>query len=186
MSAGHPGDLLTGVSEPAWRAFVEHVAETLDVGPGTSVFEVGCGAGAFLLPLDDNGYRVGGIDQSPESVAEAARAMPRGLFSVSAAAALDPAEAWDVVVACGTFSTFPDLDYARGVLARMTAKATHAIAVLGLTDLDGASAGKDLAFGRAWLLREVADAGASAVQMEELTIDGRVPATPRFNLFVRL
>ena len=40
----------------------EHVAETLDIGPGTRVFEVDCGDGAFLLPLYQNGYVVGGID----------------------------------------------------------------------------------------------------------------------------
>lgn len=186
MSAGHVGTMSARVGEPAWRTFVEHVAETLDVGPGTSVFEVGCGAGALLFPLNENGYRVGGIDSSPGLVAQAVQAMPHGHFSCSDAAALDPAEPWDVVVACGAFSMFPDLDYARGVLARMAAKATHAIAVLDLPDGDRVAAGTGLAFDRAWLLRALAEVGASAVQIEDLSIDGYADAKSRFNVFGRL
>ena len=45
-----------------YLAFSEYVAETLDIGPGTRVFEVDCGDGAFLFPFYSNGYVVGGID----------------------------------------------------------------------------------------------------------------------------
>jgi hypothetical protein len=37
-------------AEAEWREFVEHVVETLDVGPGTSVWDVSR-AGAFLYPV---------------------------------------------------------------------------------------------------------------------------------------
>ena len=126
------------ITEPAWRGFVEYVAETLDVGPGTRVFQVNCGAGSFLCPLWENGYVVGGLDRSPDLIRTAAEAMPEGRFSLGEAAALDPAESWAVVVAFGAFGSFPDLDYARGVLARMAAKATHAIAILDVPDIDRA------------------------------------------------
>lgn len=186
MSAGaRAGGIPAGLSEPGWRAFVEHVAESLDVGPGTTVFEVGCGAGAFLFPFDENGYRVGGIDPSPGLIAQAAQAMPGGRFSAGDAAALDPTEPWDVVIACGAFAGFPDLDYARGVLARMAAKATHAIAVLDLSDGEGATTA-GLVLDRAWLLRALTEIGASAVQLEDLSIDGRKDTESRFNVFARL
>ena len=40
--------LHASITELAWRNFVEYVAETLDIGPGTRVFEVDCGGGSFL------------------------------------------------------------------------------------------------------------------------------------------
>lgn len=173
------------ITEPAWRSFIEHVAETMEVGPGTRVFQVNCGAGSFLCPLWENGYVVGGLDRSPDLIRIATEAMPEGRFSLGEASALDPAEPWDVVVACGTFGSFSDLDYARGVLARMAAKATHAIAVLDVPDIDrteGAPPG-GLLYDRAWMFKALAEIGASAVQIEAMKLAGR---ENRFNVFARL
>jgi len=180
--------LHASITEPAWRNFVEYVAETLDVGAGTRVFQVNCGGGSFLCPLWENGYVVGGLDRSPEQIRLAAEAMPEGRFSLGEASALDPAEPWAVVAACGTFGSFPDLDYARGVLARMAAKATHAIAVLDVPDIDrtqGAPLG-GLFYDRAWMFRMLAEIGATAVQIEEQKIEGYALAPYRFNVFARL
>ena len=194
-----------GVTEDAWRDFVERAAETLDIGPGTRVFEVGCGAGAFLYPLYENGYVVGGLDQSAALVSYAAQAMPDGRWTIGDASALDPGEPWDVVVACGMFGYFPDLDYARGVLARMAAKATHAIAILdvpdlerraempaarppspGETDDEARRAGLDhLFYGRGWMLRALAEIGMRAVRIEDQRIDGCRHAPFRINVFAR-
>jgi hypothetical protein len=180
--------LHASITEPAWRGFVEYVAETLDVGPGTGVFQVNCGGGSFLCPLWENGYVIGGLDRSPDLIRLATEAMPEGSFSLGEAAALDPAEPWAVVVACSTFGSFPDLDHARGVLARMAAKATHAIAVLDVPDLDrteGAPLG-GLFYDRAWMFRMLAEIGAIAVQIEEQKIEGYALAPHRFNVFARL
>ena len=177
MAAGGASAAAGRVSEDAWRDFVERIAETLDVGPGTSVFDVGCGAGAFLLPLDENGYLVGGIDPSPSLVEKAKAAMPSGQWKVGSAETLDPGEPWDVVVSVSRFAGFKDLDEARGVLARMTAKATHAIAVLDVADA---------AIDRAWILHTLAEIGASAVQIEDQRLEGDALASTRFNVFARL
>lgn len=149
-------------AEPAWRAFVEHVAESLDVGPGTSVFDVGCGAGAFVYPLWENGYVVGGVDVTEERVALARNAMPQGRFAVGTPAAFDPAEPWDVVVASRGFADCIDLDQVRGMLARMVAKATHAVAVLNVAESAWAGAPDH----RAALLRMLAEIGVTTVQFE--------------------
>lgn len=145
----------------------EYVAETLDIGPGTRVFEVDCGDGAFLLPLHANGYIVGGIDPSPEAIAQAIAAMPDGIFRVGLASSLDPGVPWDVVI-CRSFSGSSDLDYQRGMLARMFAKATHAIALLDVPDQR-----------RKWMLHALAEIGANAIQMEQAK-----GAT--FNVFARV
>ena len=137
----------------------EYVAETLDVGPGTRVFEVDCGDGAFLLPLHDNGYIVGGIDGDPDAIAQARAAMPDGIFQVGVAAALDPGVPWDVVI-CRSFGAPSDqsaaADHMRGLLARMFAKATHAIAVLDVPEER-----------RKWMLHALAEIGVNAIQMEQ-------------------
>ena len=149
--------------EPAWREFVEHVVESLDVGPGTRVWDVGCGAGAFLYPLWENGYVVGGVDESETRIALARDAMPQGAFVAGQPAAVDPAEPWDVVIASRGFAVCADLDQARGLLARMAAKATHAVAILNVSE--GGEAGVTPT-GRAGVLRMLAEIGVTAVQFE--------------------
>ncbi len=150
----------------------EHVAETLDIGPGTRVFEVDCGRGDFLLPFHQNGFIVGGIDADPGAIKIAIASMPDGVFQTGAATTLDPAVPWHVVV-CRSFSGKPDLDYMRGLLARMFAKATHAIALLDVPDER-----------RQWMLHALAEIGANAIQMEDAS---RVSnASDRFNVFARV
>lgn len=145
-----------------YLAVAEHVAETLDIGPGTRVFEVDCGDGAFLLPFHQNGYIVGGSDGDPAMIARAIRSMPDGLFTVAMAPALDPAVPWDVVV-CRSLAAAPDPDYVRGVVARMFAKATHAVALLNVPEKDQRA-----------LLHALAEAGATAIQIENDDIFARV------------
>jgi hypothetical protein len=161
------------------QELAEYVAETLDVGPGTRVFEVDCGDGAFLLPFHANGYIVGGIDANADAIAQAMAAMPGGLFQVGTAAALDPGVPWDVVL-CRAFGTRRDLpvvslaevDHMRGLLARMFAKATHAIALLDVPDQR-----------RAWMLHALAEIGANAIQIEEPKFAGPKDV---FNVFARV
>jgi hypothetical protein len=158
----------------------EHVAETLDVGPGTRVFEVDCGAGAFLFPFHQNGFIVGGIDGDPAAIAQALAAMPDGIFQVGIASALDPSVPWDVV-ACRSFGARRDLstvssavalakvealaevDYMRGLLARMCAKATHAIALIDVPEER-----------QQWMLHALAEIGANAIQFEASDTSGMV------------
>ncbi len=161
-------------SEDRTIEFVEYVAETLDIGPGTTVFEVACGAGGFLIPLHDNGYIVGGLDSDPASIAEAQQAMPDGRFTAGPPVELDPTQPWQVVI-CRAFGLFPDVDYARGVMARMAAKATHAVAILAVPEAR---------FDRRWMLHAFAEIGVSAVQMESLTGDETNEA--RYHVFARL
>ena len=70
------GLIEAGFDEERWLAFVERVAESLNMGPGTRVWDVTCGAGSFLLPLHLNGYVVGGNDASADLLA-LARERPR-------------------------------------------------------------------------------------------------------------
>ena len=142
----------------SFLSLAEHIAETLDIGLGTRVFEVDCGDGAFLVPFHLNGFIVGGIDGDPAAIEQAIAAMPDGIFQIGMAAALDPAVPWDVVV-CRSFAGLPDTGYMRGLLARMFAKATHAIALIDVPD--------EL---RQWMLHALAEIGARAIQFEDATL----------------
>jgi hypothetical protein len=154
-------------------ALAEHVAETLDIGPGTRVFEVDCGDGGFLVPLHANGYIVGGCDPDAAAIARAMAAMPDGVFQTVAASALDPAVPWHVVIwRRGAHDASPGVlaedDHLRGVLARMFAKATHAIGVLDVADSR-----------RQWMLHALTEIGAQAIQIEN------APAG-RFSVYARV
>ena len=138
------------------------MAEVLDIGPGTRVFEVDCGSGEFLFPFHVNGYIVGGIDGDPEAIKAAIAAMPEGLFQVGMAESLDPAIPWDVVV-CRSLSGAPSSDYIRGLVARMFAKATHAIALLDVPEPHHRP-----------LMHALTEAGANAIQIEGAHIFARV------------
>ena len=162
----------------------EHVAETLDIGPGTRVFEVDCGDGEFLVPLHENNFIVGGMDGDPDAIARARAAMPDGTFQVGPASSLDPAVPWHVVVwrASGDLSAvaLAEAGYMRGILARMFAKATHAIALLDVPDAQ-----------RQWMLHALTEIGANAIQFEALSErrpehgEGRRESNG-FNVFARV
>jgi cyclopropane fatty-acyl-phospholipid synthase-like methyltransferase len=186
MAAAGAASAARRVSEEAWREFAERIVETLDVGPGTTVFDVQCGAGAFLFPLAENGYVVGGLDPSAALISQAAAAMPSGMWAVGAAATMDPGEPWDVVVAVSAFAMFKDLDEARGVLARMMAKAEHAIAILDVPESQAGPDSRAMAYERSWMLHSLAEIGASAVQIEDQRLDGDPLAASRFNVFARV
>ena len=88
-------------------------------------------------------------------IMDAIASMPDGIFQCAAATALDPAVPWHVVVwrlsrakSRESFANAPDLDHMRGVLARMFAKATHAIALLDVPDER-----------RQWMLHALAEIG---------------------------
>jgi SAM-dependent methyltransferase len=121
--------------EPAvWIDNVRRWAARLGIEAGTSVYEVGCGAGAFLAPLQELGARVGGCDLSQALVELAHGALPGAELRVTDAAAVSPSPTYDVVVSKGVFPYFPDLDYARLAVERMVAKARRAVAIIDIPD----------------------------------------------------
>lgn len=190
------------VSEEHWTSFVRSVETTLRLEPGRSVFEVGCGAGAFLYDLYTRGYHVGGIDRSAALVGYARSVMPNGRFDVAEAAGLGAEERWDAVVACGVFLYFPSLDYASDVIARMVEKARHCVAILDLPDAARSSEAlahrqaaiggpkayaeryrglEHLSFDRSWVAEALEGSGLVGVQVVDQAIPGYDNGRFRFN-----
>jgi len=117
-----------------WRNYVATIAAKLGLRDGASVFEVGCGSGAFLYALQERyTLSLGGIDYAGGLIAAARCALPAGHFEITEASALDTTTPFDFVIANGVFHYFT-LDYASEVLRRMAAKARCAVAILEIPD----------------------------------------------------
>lgn len=117
-----------------WRIYAGLIADRLGMQDDETVYEVGCGAGAFLYALHERySLAVGGLDYSAGQIAAALQAMPNGEFKVAEANALDIVPGYDYVIANGVF-LYLGLDYAAEVLQRMTRKAKTAVAILEIPD----------------------------------------------------
>src|SRR5690242_17859757 len=102
------------ISEEQFLHIADLVTRELALTPGTRVLEVGCGAGALLWCLRDQGLKLAGIDYSEPLIRHARAAIPEGTFEVAEATRLP--FTGDVVVCNSVFQYFPDYDYARRVL----------------------------------------------------------------------
>jgi SAM-dependent methyltransferase len=83
-----------GWGAPLYAAVLDATA----VGAGTTLLDLGCGAGKFARAATDRGARVTGIDLDPAAVDRAAAAVPEGAFAVGNAQQPPPGP-FDVVVA---------------------------------------------------------------------------------------
>jgi trans-aconitate methyltransferase len=190
------------VEEAAWQRYVERTARAIGMTPGSRVFEVGCGAGAYLFALHEAGCEVAGLDPSAALLTYARDAIPHGRFVLAEAADLDPLAQYDFVVSSGVFLYFPCLDYARNVLERMVRKARRGVMVLDVPDLakrddalelrrawagDRAYAQKyqgldHLYYDRAWFEAVLAAAGVTRMRIDDQEIDGYANAVHRYNV----
>lgn len=194
------------VGEQSWRAFARTIARRLNLASGSSVFEVGCGAGAFLLDFYEQGVRVAGIDRSAALIEFARQAMPGGDFQIGSADAVEVSQTFDGVVSCGVFLYFPSLGYASAVIDRMVSASHGGIAILDIPDLarreaamayrrgtlgpdeyERRYAGLDHRFyARDWVREQLAGRGLADVHIEDQQIEGYANAAYRFNAFARV
>lgn len=122
------------IKADAWRSYVCSVADRLGLSPGKQVFEVGCGAGAFLYVLRELGATVSGIDYAENLVRIAQEAIPDGVFLHAEALHMPVAEQVDHVLANSVFHYFPTEAYAEAVLFAMMNKARTSLAILEVPD----------------------------------------------------
>ncbi|SDK12999.1 Methyltransferase domain-containing protein [Methylophilus rhizosphaerae] len=122
-----------GKINPAdWQEYTRRISEKLGLKPGDSVFEVGCGAGAFLFALRQQfALEVGGLDYTAGLIEAAQQAMPDGDFHVQAAQSLETEPAYDFVIANSVFHYFDEVMAAQ-VLQAMWKKSRHGIAILDI------------------------------------------------------
>lgn len=127
---------LGAMSEQDWNIYVGVFARRCGLVADDSIFEVGCGSGAFLFPFYQQGHAVSGIDYSEELVRIAQSFMPDRQTAIRAMEASEfpvrPSE--DIVVANHVFHYFASLAYAKTVLSNMLCKARKSVCVSGVPD----------------------------------------------------
>jgi SAM-dependent methyltransferase len=115
-----------------FRELAALATNRLELRHGMRLLEVGCGAGALLWCLREQGLQLYGVDYSHTLIAHARAAIPEATFAVAEADQL-PFEA-DAIVCHSVFQYFPDHDYARRVLAEF-ARAAPVALILDVPDL---------------------------------------------------
>jgi trans-aconitate methyltransferase len=194
------------VEEKPWRSYVLKAATAIGIHAESSVFEVGCGAGAWLYELSRLGCEIGGLDASPALIGYAREHLPAGRWLQGDASTLETVPRYDFVVSSGVFLYFPSLEYAQGVLDLMVSKARMGVLVLDVPDLatrDAATAerhriageesyrrrydGLDhLYFDRSWFQSTLTSLGVPRIRIENQCIDGYSNSRYRFNVFAWL
>jgi SAM-dependent methyltransferase len=191
----------------AWTSYADTVLDTLRAHPGNSIYEVGCGAGAFLIPIRQRGLEVAGSDYSSTMVTAASEALRHGQFECCEANNVPPVPQYDFVIANSVFLYFKDLEYAEAVIRAIVAKARRGLAILDIPDLAqreetlalryrtaGSKAeyekrysGLDhLYFDRGWFVQALRKAGAPSVMIRDQEIRDYPNGTGRFNVFAQL
>lgn len=125
-----------GIQEAAWHQYLHYLATQLKIVKDDSIFEIGCGAGAFLHPFWKKGHRVGGIDYSANLVKTALAAMPKAKIVAGEAIEFQDDEQFDLVVANSVFHYFPSHEYAEIVLSLMLKKSRKCIGIFDVLDIE--------------------------------------------------
>ena len=117
-----------------WKNYVSELYWLIGIKKHHSVFDFGCGSGAFLFNHFLNGGHVGGVDYSSQLIGIAKGFMPDANFIISDASQIKIAENYDVVTSHSVFQYFDNLDIAETVMANMCQVANKKIAVLDIND----------------------------------------------------
>ena len=118
-----------------WKIYTQEFYNKLSIKPSESVYDVGCGSGAFLYPLYISNIKVGGVDYSSPLVDLANRVMKNSDFETSEASKIDFKIKFDHVFSHSVFHYFVDLDYAEEVIKKMLLKSTKSIGIFDINDM---------------------------------------------------
>lgn len=118
-----------------WRRYVSNIYKYIGIKKDISVYDVGCGSGAFLYQHHLNGGKVGGCDYSP-FLLKIANAFMDGTFEEIDAKNLSTDIKWDVIVSNSTFQYFENKEIAYKITSKMMEKANNAIAILDVNDVE--------------------------------------------------
>lgn len=118
----------------SWKLYITFISDKIYLEMEDSVFEVGCGSGAFLYMWYLQSHVVGGIDYSPSLITLAQNAMNGQDFALAEANQLDINNKYDIVISNSVFSYFENYVYALDVLEKMASKARKTIVILDIPD----------------------------------------------------
>ncbi|WP_414931749.1 class I SAM-dependent methyltransferase [Vibrio europaeus] len=124
------------IKDKYWIDYVNHVKKEMAIRDGSSIYEVGCGAGAFLYDFFKKGHKVGGIDYSASLIEICKKVIKCKDVRVGEALSIQVEDKYDFIVSNSVFFYFPSLEYAEAVLEKMIEKANSGIAILEVNDYD--------------------------------------------------
>ena len=124
------------ISQVNWIEYVNWIKGKLDIDETDSIFEIGCGGGAFIYPFYNMGHKVAGIDYSNSLIKNIQDTIPNMNFFCCEAIKLNVSKKFDVVISNSVFQYFESYDYAEIVVNKMLNKARKKIAVLDINDID--------------------------------------------------
>jgi len=117
-----------------WKLYTESLLLYLDIAKKDTIFDVGCGSGAFLFNHFINNHKVGGIDYSEALIGLAKIIFKNSDFSVDEAIKLDTKNKYDFVLSHSVFQYFNDLDYSKRVVLKMLKKANKKVGIFDIND----------------------------------------------------
>lgn len=117
-----------------WIDYTNKFYNKIGIVKTDSIYDIGCGSGAFVYPLYLKKHKVGGADYSIVLVNLANTIMPSSDFINIEAIDIDTFQTYDVITSHSVFHYFKDLGYAKDVIKKMVAKATKKIAIFDIND----------------------------------------------------
>ena len=99
-----------------WKTYTQDFYNILSIKSNESVFDFGCGSGAFVYPLSLSSIKVGGIDYSSPLIDLANRVMKNSDFQQIEALKMDFKIKYDFVISHSVFHYFKNLEYAEDVI----------------------------------------------------------------------
>ena len=118
-----------------WIQYCDEFYSKIGISKYDTIFEIGCGSGAFLYPLYLRKNLVGGIDYSINLLDLARKFMPESKLTCEDAVTLKLDNSYDVVLSHSVFQYFHNLNQAEMVLKTMNRLAKKKIAILDVNDV---------------------------------------------------
>jgi SAM-dependent methyltransferase len=200
------------IEESSFLAYAKHVGDRLGLREGSRVFEIGCGAGAFLMALRQHWpLLVSGSDFAPGLLSIASAVMPDGDFYLADATQPPPEamvssllQSGDATILNGVLHYFPSIEDVASII-RWLAPLSTRVALLEIPDAatqqesENERAGKlppgeyarryaesgltHLYIDRGALMKLAGDAGFT-VELEDQQIGGYAQSRFRFNAYL--
>ena len=116
-----------------WIKYTNEFYNILKIKNTDSIYDIGCGSGAFVYPLYLKKHLVGGVDYSKILIDLANTIMQDNNFTNNEAININD-DRYDIVLSHSVFQYFKDLDYAKNTIKKMINKANKKIAILDIND----------------------------------------------------
>lgn len=112
----------------------DELLELLDVAPGSTVLDVGCGTGAHAAELARRGFEVVGVDSDPAMLARAAEEHPDVEFIAADAQTLELGRTFDAAISNAALHWMTDQAAALSSIRRALRPAAPFVAEMGGKD----------------------------------------------------